>query len=194
MSSHKIQHLLDIYGKEPATLDELGDAVVAVANTFLSSTTDPGRIVGLEWYIQYFDPTNPDRHRPSLDRDRFIHTDISWINRQCWQGTIWIRYSGYVTNLLNAFDNTSTYVSKTETPYTPDYSGPDWFYRYKNFIYVLLDGAETKCSLMSTVWHYMIYVEDWPLLQKKVLEEKTWHILGNKSYSDIHTYRYCSDI
>jgi hypothetical protein len=83
----KQQHIVDVYGKLPETLDEIAEAVIAVV-----SVTDP--VIGFAWNIHYEKSVSNTHRAP-------VHGEINWSGRDPdaprgypgFYGRFWIRYA-----------------------------------------------------------------------------------------------------
>jgi hypothetical protein len=157
------QKILDIFGKEPESLDELGQCVIQVANTYKPYyyTDKPiqTKVLGLKWEIRRGDVSNS--HSCPLNG----HTNWSNRNKELpssyrgWSGRVWLRVNS--SRCATALDGTLTY---TGTGGYGAYNGP-W----------CLLSRMTNANIYS--WDYRFFEDDWPLIKEQYEMQQTFDIL-----------------
>ncbi len=173
------QRILNIYGKEPSTYDELAHCVIAVANS--NSANEEIHVVGFAWNIVYSDNISNYHNAPlGKETNRSGHEDVPR-GYPGFSGRVWIRYSrapnGWGSDSLQS---TLTYPG---TGGGGAYGGI-WrnisnqrYKRSKSDIFV------EKCHCYG--WDYKIFLEDWPLIGQYIGVKHTWDILQNGKRSPI---------
>jgi len=169
----KKKYILDIFGHEPATLDELGDCVRAVIN-------HSGLLcVGLQWDIRYSDTVSNTHDAPMSGIINFGNRDGKPTSYPGWLGRVWVRYAKYPKSFgSDPFRRTLTY---TGTGGFGSYNGP-WeriaktYYQRHTLKKQKVDYAQP--AIFS--WDYRIFADDWPVLMM-------WATLSNTKN---RTHRY----
>lgn len=186
------QRVLQAYGHEPKTMDELAWAVI---KTIESVRTDQYngqnlcKVVGFAWNMGYGDvrnshsaPMNGKQNWSARDKD--IPTSYPG-----WNGRVWIRYKDRNTSgSSEAFRSTLTYPG---TGGGGAYGGiwetlcTERWNRYK-FSAEKDAYPEVKCFS----WDYRIYESDWPLLQEDMEKQRMFDKLAGNVFSHNHNFRW----
>lgn len=114
MLHKKQQHIKDIYGKEPETLNEIAESVIAVIN-------QKRKVAGFAWDVKYTERVSNSHTAPITGYSNFLgkRTINSYPG---FAGRVWIRYSEPDPNCFGSevFPATLTY---TGTGGSGSYSG-----------------------------------------------------------------------
>lgn len=183
------RRVLDIFGREPETLVELADCVVAVANQYRHRTmrgkklyeSDPVEVVGFSWRLTYT-PRVPTSHSHPIVFDRNKEDE-----HPGFVGRVWIRYKESTPSFgSDPLQRTCTY---TGTGGIGGYNGP-WenimATRYKRLGHSA--GRQSFPPVMAFSWDYRIYLSDWPKIQEYIEKQIAWNTLKDKSFSLDHKY------
>lgn len=190
------QHIIDVYGREPQTLDEIAEATIAV----LSQST---KVVGFAWNVHYERHSSNSHYAP-------INGVTNWGGRNspdaptgypAMFGRVWIRYetNPEFMSLSDKFRDALSYpgtggggayngiwepishaVYKTRTFGRPNAHG------HRKAIYLY---PQPDCYS----WDYRFFLDDWPGLQSTILSESqafdeeqdkqvVWHKLNVQYY------------
>jgi len=173
----KKKFILDIFGREPSTLNELGDCARAVIDNELNKSDN--RCVGLQWDIRYSDTVSNTHDAPVSGQTNFGSRDGKPTSYPGWLGRVWVRYAKYPESSgSDPFRRTLTY---TGTGGYGSYRGP-WeqvartHYERQLRKKQKLDYHEP--AIFS--WYYRFFADDWPALMM-------WATLSN---TDNRTHRY----
>jgi len=172
-----------IYGKEPATLDELAELVMAVINyTPRTKPVNPVKVVGFSWSITHNSAISNSHYAP-------INGETNWSGDKSnvprgypgWQGRVWIRFNkdpdGFSSDFFPA---TLTYPG---TGGAGAYNGPwsaicaAWYRTY---------GVGTKRKPIRypepecRSWDYRFFDSDWPMLMEGYEKQRVWDILSDR--------------
>jgi hypothetical protein len=177
MMQPKKKYILDVFGHEPSTLNELGDCVRAVIDNEMDKSGN--RCVGLQWDIRYSDTVSNTHDAPMSGIINFGSRDGKPTSYPGWLGRVWVRYAIYPKSFgSDPFQRTLTY---TGTGGFGSYSGP-WeriaktHYQRGMLKRQKLDYPEP--AIFS--WDYRIFADDWPVLMM-------WATLSNNENC---THRY----
>lgn len=185
--------ILDIYGKEPATLDELAECTIAVIEALPTRSSSskqssiPLKVVGFRWEIRWSETVSNSHDCP-------LNGVTNWGNRNAdapssypgWTGRVWIRYNRLPDSSgSDGFENTLTH---TGTGGFGSYDGP-WkaiasahhhAYGHKN--------KKSEPNVYS--WDYRFFAADWPGVSENEVKRRNWAVLQNKKYEDKHTFMW----
>jgi len=180
------RNAVKIYGKEPATLDELAELVIAVINLTPRKSANPAipvKVVGFSWNITHTSEVSNSHYAP-------INGETNWSGDKKnstkrypgWQGRVWIRFNkdpiGFASD---HFPATLTYPG---TGGAGAYNGPwgamcsAWYRTYrigtkrKSIRY-----PEPECLS----WDYRFFDSDWPMLMEGYEKQRVWDILGDRA-------------
>ena len=191
MTHPRKQRVLDIFGREPATMDELAQCVIAVVNTYKEyritgrgkksiRTETPGpRVVGFSWQITHSDCVSNSHSQPLDGVSNWGGKDDKPKGYPGWTGRVWIRYEKEPTSFGS--DPMANTLTHTGTGGYGGYGGP-WeaisSARWRRY------GHEREASMYPQIacysWDYRIYDMDWPLIQEVYEKELIWGILADK--------------
>lgn len=135
--------LIKMFGKEPSSLDELAQCVIASINNSLASKKLDNRVTGFAWAIRKSSPAAPSTGIPG------------------WYGRVWIRFLNEIETFRPSalFDRTLTQTcSGGQGPY-----GGPWEVLYWDEDRQPRDKCRIKHRCFS--WKYEIYDRDWPLVK-----------------------------
>jgi hypothetical protein len=177
--------ILQIYGHDPATLDELAQCVLAV----IQHQTD-NNVVGFAWNICHqarigCTHGGPEGHiRNWRGSTRGVP---QWYPG--WSGRVWIRYGQEPTHF--GHDPFAKTLTHTGTGGRGTYDGP-WdaisTLRYLRY------GHTSPAGMCPTVfcysWDYRLYEADWPVLAHWVDQQNVATALSQKPWHKQHTFEW----
>lgn len=173
------QRILDVYGKEPAGLDDLARCVMAIIN---SNCKTP--ILGFKWNMTHGTVSNT--HSCPLNGVRnWNNSPDKPIRYPGWTGRVWIRYADGTGRGSEHFNGTLTY------PGTGGFGGydGDWEQVYKAYMKVhryRRGKPEVYPEPQIYSWDYRFYDSDWPDLYKPFL----FDMLAGKGYPTRHMFSW----
>jgi hypothetical protein len=174
MHSRK-KFILDIFGHEPATLDELGDCVRAVIDH------SGLRCVGLQWNVRYSDMVSNTHDAPLSGITNFGSREGRPIGYPGWAGRVWVRYAKYPKSFgSEPFQRTLTY---TGTGGFGSYHGP--WERIARHHYQERTMKRQKINYPEPAifsWDYRFFADDWPAISM-------WSILSDNKITE-HRYHW----
>lgn len=180
------QYILDVYGREPETLGELADCVIAVITEYKDSKQKV-EAVGFSWDVTYREVMNT--HSAPLCGI------INWGRKEGplsypgWSGRVWIRYKGPCPSFgSDPFVNTLTY---TGTGGLGSYKGP-WesvaTARWNRY------GSSNKKDIFPEPeiysWDYRFYSSDWPGLEDGIRQQMVYDKLAGTYTKMQHKFRW----
>lgn len=189
MSAKK--YILDIFGREPATLDELAECVIAVIESQYDSRepVEKFKVLGFAWELRHSEHvsnghSSPDGYPQNWGRKEGLPTGYPG-----WTGRVWIRYSKEPRSFANSpFPQTLTH---TGTGGAGSYNGP-WsnvaHHRFKRYGHISPKNSYPRIHCYS--WDYRFYDLDWPLLSQWVEKQKMWAELKGQSWDDCHRFKW----
>jgi hypothetical protein len=170
------QRILDVFGKEPESLDELAQCIIAVINNQENTGYDRPRkkyknykVVGFQWQIC---------------RMEKLHHYYKSHDGPGWSGRVWIRYEDKPNQFGSSpFGPTMTY---TGTGGYGSYSGP--WERILGLIYSSGSKYYSKVSNHCYSWDYRFFDLDWPFIDENKLydEGKLIAKLSGKPHRGMH--------
>lgn len=114
----KIQHIVDVYGKLPETLDEVAESVIAVV-----SQTDP--VVGFAWDINYNPKCSNTHYAPHNGKTNWGgHVKGAPRNYPGFYGRFWIRYAEETKDVFGSTGNLRKSLTHTGSGGGGSYNGP----------------------------------------------------------------------
>lgn len=158
------QHVLEVYGREPQSLDELAECVIKVIDQQVP-------VLGFKWDIRKGNVGNT--HDCPLDGV------TNWGGREegaprsypGWEGRVWIRYAKKTDGWSDVFDRTLTHPGKLGGG---SYSGP-WqalstaVYKINQYRHLAKKKALPEPEIYS--WDYRFFDSDWSeLYNTKLLD------------------------
>lgn len=175
-------NILKVYGRDPATLDELAECVVAVINSQLA---DP--VVGFAWDLVYSDRVSNSHSSPEGLPENFGGRSDLPRGYPGFTGRVWIRYSGKPKSWgSDPFRLTLTHPG---TGGAGSYSGP-WaaicaarFHRYGH-----RQVADAYPEIHCYSWDYRLYLEDWPGIANWVEKQQMMSLLSGRPWQTSHKF------
>lgn len=180
------------YGDEPATMDELGSAIIKVLNQFSEvrisgkkRTESPkARCVGLSWDLRHSDLVSNSHSSPEGFSQNWRAEEHLPRGYPGWSGRIWVRYAkeeGYTFG-SDPFRRTLVH---TGTGGYGGYNGP-WesvmANRYQRYGHKR--GADLFPDIMAYSWDCRVFDADWPVITENIISEYEkecmWATLNNK--------------
>lgn len=181
------QRVLDVFGRDPETLDELAHCVIKVIESCWASSRwdhtpenqECCKVVGFSWDIKMHRVSNT--HSAPLDGvQNWGGKDGVPTGYQGWNGRVWIRYDNPDSNpSSDAFSSTLTYPG---TGGSGSYDGP--WKDIEHAHWTLSTGKHKgikdipKPQLCS--WDYKIFLADWPALAEELNKQKVVDRLSGK--------------
>lgn len=142
-------NILKIFKKEPETLNELAQCVIAVIEK------NNVKVLGFQWDIKFGDVPNT-HHSPvgfplnwGRERDKPLHYPG-------WRGRVWIRYDTHLRPRSFGSDPFRETLTHTGTGGYGSYDGP-WN--------EILNSSVPKIYTYS--WDYLFFQSDWPELERQ---------------------------
>lgn len=206
-------NVIKCYGREPATLDELGEAIVAVLNTYNPSAhciwnnaderPTSIKVLGFAWEIEYSWSVSNSHSAPRSGVQNWGRKEDAPTGYPGFQGRVWIRYDNTSAKGIGfGSDPFSITMSHTGTGGGGSYDGL-WKQiataHYKKFGHL---GSKSKVHQRPELysWDYKIFVDDWPLIKefinndsRVVTANNTFRILNNqqpKAYNLSHSFAW----
>lgn len=180
--------ILKVFGKEPETLDELAECVIAVINSQPNGKSKKYHVVGFAWVLCHSPSISNTHSSPEGYPQNFRQISELPKGYPGWGGRVWIRYQDAPDSFgCSPFKMT---LSNTGTGGGGSYGGP-WTeieaVRYQKL--GNLSRSEKHYPRINCYsWDYRIYDLDWPLI-KKWADEMTF--LGNlKGQPWINTHKF----
>lgn len=176
--------LIEIWGREPESLDDLADCCIAVINQWFVDKREDNKVVGFAWDIWY-DPKVSNSHNCPIDAEtNWNRTDDKPLGYPGFYGRVWIRYAKPVSSSgFNAFQSTLTYPG---TGGGGAYGGP-WAslskVRYQK--HGNRKGPDMYPAPAIHSWDYCFFVQDF----EGIMHWINWLILQDKPYKQ-HIYKW----
>jgi hypothetical protein len=187
---HRQQNIIRTYGREPSTLTEIGEAVLAV----MQACTD-NNIVGFAWRLDHSDCVSNSHSAPLSGQRNHMRKPEVRLGYPGWAGRVWIRYGRAPAQTWgsSAFDSTLTH---TGCGGYGAYDGPwervsNWYYRAgKSGELGQLRLPISEPKIYS--YDYRLYDSDWPGLESGAeYQAKTLAILQGRRHSfATHEFRW----
>lgn len=181
----KQKHIIDIYGREPATLDEVAEAVLAV----MQHSTE-GNIAGLSWNVLYSSSVS-NTHSCPIDGVKNWSRLLGPIGYPGWTGRVWIRYHRRLKNFgSDGFFQTLTY---TGTGGWGNYDGP-WRYLLDKVLHCQQNQIMPAIEIPDVItysYDFHFFLDDWPQLVQYVERQAILALLADQypSYG-IHKFHW----
>jgi hypothetical protein len=196
-SNPRKQKIIEAYGKDPETLDELVEAAIATMNSLNprdmfghSRSTKKIKVVGFALDINY-SPRVSNSHRSPINgkTNWWVKEGDGPVGYPGWAGRVWVRYSensefGFGGDPLDAA------LIYYGTGGFGGYDGP-WqklgSARYKRY------GCHAPKDAYPEPRYYShdckIFLDDFPALYAKVMEAETFATLSGQG-NEFHSYKF----
>lgn len=191
-SSKSKEHILEIWGREPESLDELAQCVIKVIDHYkyrdyrgkvLKKMPSP-KVVGFAWHIHHTIISNSNYAPQTGVRNRSKDTNKP-TSYPGWEGRVWIRYQSEPPSFGSCpFQSTLTYPG---TGGFGSYNGP-WeeiaTAYYKN-------GSKfphPKPEIYS--WHYRFFDDDWPAVNTTLEKKFLFDVIRNPNACKYPTHAF----
>jgi len=192
------ENILQVYGREPETLDELARCVIHMIGSQENgdifdcknrSVEKMYKVLGFAWDMRYTNSVSNSHSSPEGYPQNFTRNLNLPVGYPGWSGCVWVRYlEEYRSCGSTPFAKTLTH---TGTGGSGSYDGP-WkniaeqqFNRYKSLQRIPKD-AYPKPKIYS--WDYKFYDLDWPALALYVEQQKMWSALSDLPWPDRHYF------
>jgi hypothetical protein len=189
------ENILQVYGREPETLDELARCVIHMIESQENvdlirrknrSVKKMHKVLGFAWDIRYSDSVGNSHSSPEGYSQNWRRKENVPMGYPGWSGRVWIRYSEEYRGA--PFNKTLTH---TGTGGSGGYGGP-WaqigsvrFNRYKSLQQIPKD-AYPEPKIYS--WDYKFYDLDWPAVALWVEQQKVWGELSDQPWQNRHKF------
>jgi len=187
------ERILQVYGREPESLDELARCVIAVIENQKNDDYGQGgknyRVAGFAWDIHYRDLVSNTHSSPAGLPQNWRGEAHLPKGYPGWMGRVWIRYAEPCRSFGSSpFDSTLTH---TGTGGAGGYGGP-WetisAERFRRYGHKRVKDAYPEICCYS--WDYRIYQADWPKLTQWVEKQQIWSELSGKPWLKNHTFEW----
>jgi hypothetical protein len=181
------QRVLDVFGRDPETLDELAHCVIKVIESCGARSHwnhDPAKqenckVVGFSWNISPGQVSNS--HSAPLDGvTNWGGNPGKPSGYPGWNGRVWIRYyNPGLSPSSDAFNSTLTYPG---TGGGGAYGGPWESIEHAYWVLSCKKHKSIKDALRPQLcsWDYRIYLSDWPALGADIEKQKVVDRLSGK--------------
>lgn len=175
------QQIIKPYGREPATMDELGHCVIASVNSHLIKGNS---VIGLAWELTYNDKVSNSHDAPLTKETNWQGGADLPSGYPGFYGRVWVRYYTRPEWFGSTpFEDTCTH---TGTGGSGGYNGP-WVNLVRSIWKAKKrdhDNYKNRCNIYS--WDYKLFLEDWPLLEHWVGATQTWAILQSGTATPVN--------
>lgn len=171
--------LLKAYGKEPSTLDELAEAVIASLKTDLN-------VLGFAWRINYSNKVSNSHSSPINGVSNFTREAGVPLGYPGFSGRVWLRTDNKPRSGIS--DNFARTCTRPGTGGQGGYSGP-WEY-ISQFSYRRSSSYVPSYKVQCYGWDYRFFIEDFPLVAELVEQIQTISNLKNEPFSIEHRFEW----
>lgn len=173
------QKIIKVYGHEPQTLDELAQAVIAVAQLNCRNT-----LVGFHWNIVYRDLVSNSHDSPIGQPQNWGRDPNLPRGYPGFSGRVWYRFSSsHCRPPGGDLNNTLTY---TGSGGYGGYDGP--WERLCHRVYQHQKKCKTSIDVHCYSYDYRFFLSDWPLVENMVGQEQTFALLSDKDFRCEHRF------
>jgi hypothetical protein len=189
------ENILRVFGRDPETLDELAECVIAVINSQPNQgwgekkrkNTSNHRVVGFAWDIRYSDQVSNSHNSPEGMPQNFSGKSELPKGYAGFTGRVWIRYAEEPNSF--ASDPFAKTLTHPGTGGAGSYDGP-WAgissARWKKYGHQHSKDMYPEIHCYS--WDYRIYLADWPNIAKWVDQQEMWSKLSGKPWRNNHKF------
>ena len=186
---HRKEQFLKVAGHEPATLDELAHAVIAVANTYRNRRwsgkgraaqlveSGSARVVGLSWDLRWSDEISNTHNAPVGEQTNWGQEKNKPRGFPGWIGRVWIRYANE-SNITFGSEPLNATLTHTGTGGGGGYNGP-WAKLCTRRYTTTSQHKGAWPNINCYSWDYRIFAQDFPLIQEAWDKELMWAKLSN---------------
>ena len=171
------KQILDIFGKEPETLDELGHCIFTVANYFST------QLDGLAWNIEYKPNISNTHNCPINGECNFSRHPDQPLYYSGFAGRVWLRVSKSCKESFSS-DILGGSLVRTGTGGAGSYNGPWNHFETANGL------PKTR---LASYGQFNIFLDDWPIINEWVEHRALFDIIQEKSLKINHTFFWESD-
>lgn len=177
------QQILNIYGREPQTMDELAECVIQVIEH------QGPRVQGFAWDVAHNNLVSNTHSSPQGHPQNWRGEQHLPRGYPGWFGRVWIRYAGQPRSFgADPFDRTLTH---TGTGGAGSYGGP-WqgicSARWNRYGHRPPRGAYPAVVCYS--WDYRFYDLDWPGIADWAHGQQVWSEISGKHWASEHRYSW----
>ncbi len=188
-------NILKVYGRDPASLDELAECVKAVINSQMNSdrysskrdNDRPYRVLGFAWDLVYSDLVSNSHSSPEGLPENFGGRSNLPRGYPGFTGRVWIRYGAEPKSFGS--DPFRLTLTHTGTGGAGDYSGPwagVYASRFHRYGHRQVEDAYPEIHCYS--WDYRIYLEDWPSIATWVEKQQMMSLLSGRPWQTSHKF------
>jgi hypothetical protein len=195
------QNILRVFGRDPETLDELAECVIAVIDSQPNQgwgekkrkTTANHRVAGFAWAITYTDRVSNSHSSPEGLPQNFTGREGVPRHYPGFEGRVWIRYAEEPNTWgSEPFEKTLTH---TGTGGAGSYNGNPWHEissaRWQTYGH--RQGAGMYPEIHCYSWDYRLYLADWPGIADWVEKQQLWSELSRKPWQRSHSFTWTDD-
>lgn len=187
--------MISMYGREPNTLDELGELVIMAINRVFIEAECKRRVLGMKWSVT--------RTNVRTSHDAPIGQKTSWSSEEAmknniptyapgWEGRVWIAYSDQKADrsIIFGSDPFGATLTYPGTGGYGSYDGP-WKKSMVNNSY-----TNRHTAILPYSWDYRFYMSDWPNIMHTVEKDIVFSRISGKPDTtrfDHHTFFWEDD-
>lgn len=184
------ERILQEYGREPKTLDELAECVTAVINSQCQNN-----LVGFEWELKYTKTVSNSHSAPVGYPQNFGPKPGIPTYYPGWSGRVWVRYRDKtIANKMWSYTPFAATLTHTGTGGSGSYNGswaPICRAHYEMERNNFLKHMPVKIEKPACYsWDYKIFEYDWPVVAYNKEQEQLVAILSDKIDSFPTTHKF----
>lgn len=191
------ENILRVFGRDPETLDELAECVIAVINSQPNQgwgekkrrTAVNHRVAGFAWDITYSDRVSNSHSSSEGLPQNFTGREGVPRHYPGFLGRVWIRYAD-APNTWGSEPLEKT-LTHTGTGGAGAYGGP-WAAvasaRWQTYGHKR--GADLYPEIHCYSWDYRFYLADWPSIARWVEKQQIWSELSGKPWQTNHKFNW----